>query len=156
VAGIVVRDVLDGRAAELRAPIVVSATGAWADGLRGDVGAPPRIRPLRGSHLIFPHERVPVTQAISFAHPADGRPLFLFPWEGRTIFGTTDVDHPDPLAEEPRMSADEAGYLMEALAARVPSLELRLEDAISSFAGVRPVVGSGKRDPSQESRDHVV
>ena len=54
------------------------------------------------------------------------------------------------------MSADEAGYLMEALAARVPSLELRLDEAISSFAGVRPVVGSGKKDPSKESRDHVV
>ena len=156
VAGVVVRDLVGRRTAELRAPIVINATGAWADRLRGDVGAEPRIRPLRGSHLIFPHARVPVAQAISFAHPADQRPLFLFPWEGSTIFGTTDVDHRDPLDEEPRMSADEAGYLMEALAARVPSLELRLDDAISSFAGVRPVVGSGKADPSKESRDHVV
>jgi len=156
VAGIVVRDAVGDRTAEVRAPIVVSATGAWADRLRGDVGAPPRIRPLRGSHLIFPHWRVPVAQAISFAHPVDQRPLFLFPWEGGTIFGTTDVDHGAPLDEEPRMSAEEGGYLMEALTTRLPGLELRIDEAISSFAGVRPVVGSGKADPSKESRDHVV
>lgn len=156
VAGVVVRDVVDGRTAEVRAPIVVNATGAWADGLRADVGARARIRPLRGSHVVFPHWRVPVAQAISFAHPVDQRPLFLFPWEGTALFGTTDVDHAAPLGDEPRMSPDEAGYLMEALAVRMPSLELRLEEAISSFAGVRPVVGSGRADPSKESRDHVV
>ncbi len=156
VAGVVVRDTVRDRTAEIRAPIVVSATGAWADRLRGDVGAQPRIRPLRGSHIIFPHWRVPVAQAISFAHPVDQRPLFLFPWEGGTIFGTTDVDHHASLDDEPRMSAEEGGYLMEALTARLPALELRIDEAISSFAGVRPVVGSGKADPSKESRDHVV
>lgn len=156
VAGVVVRDLIGGRAIEVRAPIVVNATGAWADALRGRVGGRPRIRPLRGSHLVFPLWRVPVAQAISFAHPVDQRPLFLFPWEGAALFGTTDVDHREPLDDEPRMSADEAGYLIEALTARLPSLDLGLGDAISSFAGVRPVVGSGKADPSQESRDHVV
>ena len=156
VAGVVVRDLVAGQAVEVRAPIVVNATGAWADALRADVGGRPRIRPLRGSHLVFPLWRVPVAQAISFAHPVDQRPLFLFPWEGSALFGTTDVDHGEPLDDEPRMSAVEAGYLMEALTLRLPSLDLRLEDATSSFAGVRPVVGSGKADPSKESRDHVV
>lgn len=156
VAGVIVRDVVEQRTAEVRAPIVVNATGAWADGLRADVGGRARIRPLRGSHIVFPHWRVPVAQAISFAHPVDQRPLFLFPWEGTALFGTTDVDHDAPLGDEPRMSPDEADYLMAALATRMPSLELRLDEAISSFAGVRPVVGSGKVDPSKESRDHVV
>lgn len=156
VAGIAVRDLVTGLTAEVRAPIVVNATGAWADALRSEVGGRPRIRPLRGSHVIFPHWRVPVAQAISFAHPVDQRPLFLFPWEGSVVFGTTDVDHSAPLGDEPRMSGDEWDYLQEALTARVPSLELGLTDVVSSFAGVRPVVGTGKADPSKESRDHVI
>ena len=156
VAGVAVRDLVGGRTAEVRAPIVINATGAWADVLRSGVGARPRIRPLRGSHIIFPLWRIPVAEAISFAHPVDQRPLFLFPWEGSTLFGTTDVDHGQPLDEEPRMSGAEADYLMAALTARLPDLDLRLEDATSSFAGVRPVVGTGKADPSKESRDHVV
>ncbi|MCA9975108.1 MAG: hypothetical protein KC413_05135, partial [Anaerolineales bacterium] len=47
-------------------------------------------------------------------------------------------------------------YLMAAIAAQFPSLGLTLDDVIATFAGVRPVIGTGKDDPSQESRDHVV
>ncbi len=159
VTGIAVRDVAvgpDGPTAEVRATAVVSATGAWADELRGRVGARPRIRPLRGSHLLFPAWRVPVAQAVGISHPADGRPVFVFPWEGATLVGTTDVDHPDDLDLEPRISAGEVAYLAESLAAVFPSLDVRPEEAIASFAGVRPVIGTGRADPSAESRDHVV
>jgi glycerol-3-phosphate dehydrogenase len=45
---------------------------------------------------------------------------------------------------------------MAAVEAQFPSLNLTLEDVISSFAGIRPVIGTGKADPSQESRDHVI
>ena len=54
------------------------------------------------------------------------------------------------------MSPQEVAYLMAAVEAQFPSLHLGLEDIISTFAGVRPVIGSGKADPSKESRDHVV
>jgi glycerol-3-phosphate dehydrogenase len=53
----------------------------------------PKLRPLRGSHLVFPAWRLPVAQAVSLMHPMDGRPVFTFPWEGATLVGTTDVDH---------------------------------------------------------------
>ncbi|MEZ4517556.1 MAG: FAD-dependent oxidoreductase [Chloroflexota bacterium] len=114
------------------------------------------MRPLRGSHLIFPAWRFSVPQAISFLHPLDGRPVFAFPWEGITLFGTTDMDCEVPLDQEPGISPDEVAYLMAALSAHFPSLNLGLEDIISTFAGIRPVIGTGKADPSKESRDHVV
>ena len=136
--------------------VVINATGAWADRLRGDVGIPPRIRPLRGSHLIFPAWRLPVAQAVSFLHPVDRRPVFIFPWEGITLVGTTDVDHDQPLDKEPSISPEEVAYLMAAVEAQFPSLRLTLDDVLSTFAGVRPVIGTGKVDPSKESRDHVV
>jgi glycerol-3-phosphate dehydrogenase len=141
---------------EVHARVVINATGAWADRLRGQLGQPVRIRPLRGSHLIFPAWRLPVAQAVSFLHPVDRRPVFIFPWEGVTLVGTTDVDHGQPPEAEPAISPHEVAYLMAAVEHQFPSLHLSLADVISTFAGVRPVIGSGEEDPSKESRDHVV
>jgi glycerol-3-phosphate dehydrogenase len=156
VVGIELRDHVAGRTARVRGRVVVNATGAWADRLRIQVGAQACIRPLRGSHLIFPAWRLPVAQAVSFLHPLDRRPVFIFPWEGITLVGTTDVDHDQPLDGEPAISGEEVAYLMAAVEAQFPSLQLELDDIISTFAGVRPVIGTGKADPSKESRDHVV
>lgn len=154
--GVRLRDDLSKMETDVHARVVINATGAWADALRVQVGAEARIRPLRGSHLIFPAWRFPVAQAVSFMHPIDGRPVFAFPWEGVTLVGTTDVDCPPPLEADPCITADEVAYLMAAVAAHFPALDLGLDDVIATFAGIRPVIGSGKADPSEESRDHVI
>ena len=150
----------NARSKDIHARVVVNATGAWADRLRRELGAPARIRPLRGSHLIFPAWRLPVAQAISFLHPVDRRPVFIFPWEGVTLVGTTDVDHDQamvqPASPEPAISPQEVAYLMAAADYQFPTLKLTLDDVVSTFAGVRPVIGTGEEDPSKESRDHVV
>jgi glycerol-3-phosphate dehydrogenase len=156
VCGVGLRDVEGDRVAQVFARVVINATGVWADQLRCQVDASPRIRPLRGSHLIFPAWRVPIAQAIGFLHPIDRRPVFIFPWEGVTLVGTTDLDHDRPLDDEPSIASDEVAYLMAAMDAEFPSLNLTLEDVTATFAGVRPVIGSGKADPSKESRDHVL
>ncbi len=143
------------RTAEVRATAVVNATGAWADRLRAPVGGAARLRPLRGSHLLFPAWRLPLAQAVSFAHPADGRPVFAYPWETVTLVGTTDVDHPGDLDAGARISPTEADYLLEWARHVFPGLDLGMADAHATFAGVRPVIGSGKADPSAESRDHA-
>ncbi len=149
-------DALDGRAGGVRANVIINATGAWADTLRGQVGEPARLRPLRGSHLIFPAWRLPLAQAVSVMHPLDGRPVFAFPWEGVTLVGTTDVDCPPPLDADPSITADEVAYLMAAVTAHFPALDLTLDDVLATFAGIRPVIDSGKDDPSDESRDHAI
>jgi glycerol-3-phosphate dehydrogenase len=141
---------------QIQARVLINATGAWADELRGQLDLERRIRPLRGSHLIFPASRFPVAQAVSFMHPIDSRPVFAFPWEGVTLVGTTDVDCPPPLDKDPSITPEEVAYLMAAVTSQFPALDLTLEDVISTFAGIRPVIGSGKVDPSEESRDHVI
>ena len=156
IVGARLRDVVTGREAEVQARLVINATGAWADRLRATCGAPPCIRPLRGSHLVFPGWRLPSAQALTFLHPWDERPVFIFPWEGITLVGTTDLDHDRPLDEEPAISPQEVAYLMAAVESQCPALCLSLDDVLATFAGVRPVVGSGKVDPSRESRDHVI
>ena len=156
VVGAVLHDLETDARAEAHARVVINATGAWADTLRSQLGEEARIRPLRGSHLIFPAWRLPLTQAVSFLHPVDRRPVFIFPWEGVTLVGTTDVDHPTSLDEEPAISPQEVSYLMAAVEGEFPDLHLGLEDVQSTFAGVRPVIGSGQEDPSKESREHVL
>jgi glycerol-3-phosphate dehydrogenase len=156
VTGAILGDVVSGKTREVRAQLVINATGAWADKLREQVDAEPKIRPLRGSHLIFPAWRVPAAQAMTFLHPIDRRPVFVFPWEGVTLVGTTDVDYDDNLSREPSISPEEVAYLMAAVEGEFPSLHLTLDDVVATFAGVRPVIGSGQSDPSKESRDHVV
>ncbi|NWJ46369.1 MAG: glycerol-3-phosphate dehydrogenase/oxidase [Chloroflexi bacterium] len=156
VAGVRVADKAGSDNIIVRARVVINATGVWADRLRVLTGANARLRPLRGSHLLLPGWRAPVSQAISFRHPMDHRPVFAFPWEGVTLVGTTDLDHDHPLDAEPSILPNEVAYLLAALNFAFPALNLTAQDVISTFAGVRPVVGSGKEDPSKESRDYVI
>lgn len=154
--GVELLDALSGATCTAKAKVVISATGAWADGLRQNAAAAPKLRPLRGSHLLLPAWRLPVAQAVSLMHPRDGRPVFAFPWEGVTLVGTTDFDHANSLNVEASITPDEVAYLMQALEFQFPELGLDLDDIIATFAGVRPVIDSGETDPSKESRDHAV
>ena len=155
VRGVVVKDAVGGGCAEIRAAVVVNATGARAREFAGPEGLPFVLRPLRGSHLVLPWERLPVTHAVTSAHPRDGRPVFAYPWEGVTLVGTTDLDHNALLGLEPVASEEEVGYLLEAVRARFQDPPDR-EDLLGTFAGVRPVISGGEERPSWEPREHAV
>jgi glycerol-3-phosphate dehydrogenase len=156
VRGVLLRDEVSGRTAEVQAPVVINATGVWADGLRGKLGEKKKLRAIRGSHLIFPHERLPITEAVSMLHPRDGRAVFAVPWEGVILFGTTDVDHKPDLEEEPKIAGDEVEYLMELVRHGFPESGITEKDIRSTWAGVRGVINTGAADPAKESREHAL
>lgn len=142
---------------DVEASVVIHATGPWSDDLRKEVEAPARIRKQRGSHLVFSAERLPLDAAITFFHPRDKRAMFVFPWEGVTVIGTTDLDHPEALEKahpEPVITRDEVNYIFEALDYLFPKSAITENDVISSFSGLRPIVSSGTANPSKESRAH--
>jgi glycerol-3-phosphate dehydrogenase len=142
---------------EVCAPVVINATGAWADKLRNNVNSEVRVRPLRGSHLVIPRERLPVDGVYSFFHPADKRSVFVFPWEGATAIGTTDLDHSHDIDEEASITPEEVAYLLQGVDSQFPDAQISRADVISTWSGVRPVIGSEKsKDPSKERRDHAV
>lgn len=144
-----------GASREIDCGLVVNATGAWAGGLPGAPEGGPKLRPLRGSHLVFEPARLPVQHAVSWMHPQDHRPIFAYPWEGAVIYGTTDLDHTGSL-DDAGLSAGEVEYLMQGLAFQFPELALQAGDAIASYSGIRPVVASGKKNPSAESRESAM
>jgi glycerol-3-phosphate dehydrogenase len=146
---------------EVRAACVINATGVWADALRPPLDATthaqaPKLRPLRGSHILLPPWRLPLGHAVSLLHPRDGRPVFAFPWEGVALVGTTDLDHTAPLAQEPSITAAEVEYLLDAVRFACPRLTVHAADIISTYAGVRPVISHGAADPSKEARDYAI
>lgn len=119
---------------------MVNATGAWTDELRQMLGKQKQIRPLRGSHLVIPFWRLPVSFSISFFHPRDKRPVFVFPWEGQTVVGTTDLDHHDGMADEASIHKVELDYLLEAVNTQFSEARIEADDIVSTWSGVRPVV----------------
>jgi glycerol-3-phosphate dehydrogenase len=140
----------------IKAKVIVSATGAWADKFRQDLGQKAKIRPLRGSHLVLPSWRLPMAQSITMKHPVDGRSMFVYPWEGMTVIGTTDLDNPVVTSVEPVIQQQEVEYLIAAANSLFPSSAITSKDIVSSWAGVRPIVSSGGLNPSAEKRDHSI
>jgi len=158
VCGVQVEDCEAGTSLQLRCGVLAVATGAWAERLR-PTEAPRQLRPLRGSHLLLPGWRLPVAQAFTFLHERDRRPVFVFPWEGATVVGTTDLDHREDLDQSASISGEELDYLLAACTQQFPGAEVSAADVLSTWSGVRPVVGSAgahQDKPSNETREHVL
>ena len=165
VQGLQVEDQLSGQAFEITANVVINATGTWTDELRQTLGQEKVIRPLRGSHLVIPFWRLPTAFSVSFFHAKDKRPVFVFPWEGVSVIGTTDLDHLQNASEESSITAAEIDYLLDAANGQFPDAKLSKQDVRATWSGVRPVVSkhqdqtadtSKPNKPSDEKREHAV
>lgn len=124
---------------------VVNATGVWADRIRPgeieDEEDVPRIAPSRGAHLLFSSDDLDMGRAACVVPAGAGRGIFALPWYGRTLVGTTDVDH-DGGIEEVAPRADDIEYLLEAVNA-FSGKNLSEKDVVGAYAGVRPLISTG-------------
>jgi len=161
VSGVELQAEHDTSAFTVNTPLIINATGVWADRLQQPVDGqkPMTIRPLRGSHLVIPWKKLPVSCSVSLLHPDDKRPVFAFPWAGTTVLGTTDLDHNESLDSEPRIADEELDYLLKISSRLFPGTAVSRTDVLSTWAGVRPVVTAeqkvaGTKAPSKESREH--
>jgi glycerol-3-phosphate dehydrogenase len=154
--GVRFRDQETGEVHAAEASLVVNATGAWVDAVRHRLGiAGVRVRPSRGSHLIFARERLPITEAVTIPSPDDRRPVFFIPHPEGVLAGTTDLFHEGEL-DDPRPSPEEVGYLLRSVQAAFPGRRIGPEDIRGAFAGVRPIVDTGAADPSAASREEAL
>jgi glycerol-3-phosphate dehydrogenase len=138
---------------EVRAKVVVNATGVWADGLHrlDDASSPTSIRPAKGIHLTVPRVKLPCDLATVLPVQEDHRSITVIPWNEHTYLGTTDTDYSGPL-DDPRVEPRDITYVLNAVNAAVSS-PLRPEDVTASWAGLRPLLATtGTRGPAPSSR----
>lgn len=157
VTGAVVYDQRLDEYLEISAKVVINAAGVQADMLRAEVDGAAKIRPIRGSHIIVPHARLPLTNVVSYMDPRHkNRPMFAYPWEGVTVIGTTDLDHDGPVDKDAHMSLGELQHILQAVNGAFPDVGLSADDIICSYSGVRPVIDDGTGDSAEASRHHEV
>ncbi len=155
IRGAEVEDSLTGQIRRLRAKTVINAAGVFVDGIRNlDNPASPRlIAPSQGVHLVLDKSFSPGDTAIMVPHTDDGRVIFLVPWHGRVLVGTTDTALDAP-SQEPRPLDEEIDFLLEH-AARYLTRDPKRADILSVFAGIRPLIRvEGEDKTSSLSRDH--
>jgi len=157
VRGAVVEDHLM-RQGQVRAAVVVNATGPWSDTLRRleDPHARPILRRTRGSHVMVRRDRLGHTAAITLTSPIDGRVMFVLPWGEFSYIGTTDTDETAaPEAVAP--TEEDILYLLRSANSCFPHAHLTPEDVVSSWAGVRALVANdAAASESEVSREHLI
>jgi glycerol-3-phosphate dehydrogenase len=156
---------------EVRARVVVNATGVWSEEVAhlapGAGRGPVSIRPAKGIHLAVPAEKLPCDYASVLVVPGDRRSIFVIPWaadEGRglppgpggyTYLGTTDTDYAGPL-NDPQCRPEDIQYVLDAVNAWT-SADLRPADVTGTWAGLRPLVSDARTARTADmSRRHIV
>src|SRR5262245_53627118 len=174
--GATVIDALTGRSIEVRARVIVNATGPWSDELRGRRTPPspvppsgrvsqalrPTVRGSKGAHIAVPRERIGNRGALTLLSPLDGRVMFVLPLAGdeHTVIGTTD-SYTTASPDDVRASEADVEYLLESANRFFPEARLARADVVSAWAGIRPLVPTGKPqrrngNPSSVSREHAI
>lgn len=156
IEGVTALDEESGREMEIRARVVVNATGVFTDEIRrmDDAGAGSMVTASQGVHIVLDRSFLPGDSAIMVPHTSDGRVLFAVPWHGRVIVGTTDTPVPEA-SLEPRALEEEIEFLLTH-AIRYLTRDPLASDVLSVFAGLRPLVGSPDSETKTISRDHTL
>lgn len=159
VVGASIRDRVSGREVVAAARWTVSATGVWADSLRGMAGAgAPMLQPSKGVHLVFPASLLRVeTAGVVPSQADDGRSVFLIPWDGQVVVGTTDHAY-DGSLDAPGLDAADVAYLCDAVNTAFGT-RLTAADAVGAYAGLRPLLsdeGDKAVGTDQLSRRHTL
>lgn len=143
-----------GESFEVAARAVINATGVWA----GEVDPSLRLRPSRGTHLVF--------DAAAFGNPAAAltipipgelnRFVFAMPQQlGRVYLGLTDEDAPGPIPDVPQPTPQEVSFLLETVNTALATA-LKPDDVIGAYAGLRPLIDTAAGRTADISREHAV
>ena len=156
ITGAKVIDNISGQEFEIKASVVVNACGPWVDLLRKEDNSlkGKRLLLTKGVHLVFPYEKLPLQQAAYF-DVGDGRMIFAIPRNSITYVGTTDTVYNQSI-DKPQCSKEDVEYLLKAVNNIFPTLQLKQQDIVSSWAGLRPLIFEDGKSASEVSRKDEV
>jgi glycerol-3-phosphate dehydrogenase len=147
----------DGDEIEVRARVVVNASGVWSDDVRAldEDSHPNSIRPAKGIHITVPWSKVRNDIAVVLPVPKDRRSVFVVPWGDLTYIGTTDTDY-DGTFDDPQCTPEDVAYLLGALNAAVDE-PVDESDVLGTWAGLRPLLRTATNERTADlSRKHDV
>ncbi len=147
-----VRDVLANTTVEVRARVIVNATGPWADALRHleDASSPPRLALSKGVHVVLNRTRLPIANTITMT-AQDKRGVFVVPRGPMAYLGTTDTFY-DKSDYWPRITGEDVDYLLAAANEVFTGAPLTRSDVAGLWSGIRPLISQPGKSPSEISR----
>ncbi|WP_321389078.1 FAD-dependent oxidoreductase [uncultured Desulfuromusa sp.] len=156
ISGAELEDSLTGERWQINARGIINATGPFVDNIRmmDNPAAPKILSASTGIHIILDKRFAPPDTGLMIPETEDGRVLFVLPWEGHAIVGTTD--EPAEVTEHPRPLESEIAYLLRHVT-RYFNLKVEKSDIKSVWSGLRPLVSDPKAaDTAKLARDHVI
>lgn len=118
----------------LRCRVLINAAGPWANHVLLDIQPSAHgvnIDLVQGTHLVL--EQAPVRGVYYLEAPRDHRAIFVMPWQGHTLLGTTEhLYHGDP--DDVGTRPDEIDYLLETYCHYFPA---HPPAVLSTMAGLR-------------------
>ncbi|MGV0744509.1 glycerol-3-phosphate dehydrogenase/oxidase [Mycolicibacterium sp. XJ870] len=147
-------DQFTGESFDVTSRVVINAAGVWA----GEVDPSIRLRPSRGTHLVFDAEAFGnPTAALTIPIPGElNRFVFAMPEQlGRVYLGLTDEDAPGPIPDVPHPTTDEISFLLDTVNTAL-STALTTDDVRGAYAGLRPLIDKGQGHTADVSREHAV
>lgn len=153
----IAKDVLNHQTFEIKAKLFLNCTGAKSDTIRqmATPSVPKRLRPSKGVHLVLPSEVLQSENALLIPQTADGRVVFVIPFEQGVLVGTTDDDYTD-IEKEPILESQEIDFLLATIA---PYLNKKISkhEIKSGFGGLRPLVMAAANTTTKKLvRDHEI
>jgi glycerol-3-phosphate dehydrogenase len=153
VKGAKVTDTRNNQSFEIKAQKVINAAGPWVDELRKSDNSlkGKRLHLTKGVHIVVPKVRLQIKQAVYFDVPTDGRMIFAIPRQDIVYIGTTDTNYSDS-KDFCFANKSDVVYVLKAANYIFPTAQLKIEDVISTWAGLRPLIHEDGKSPSDLSR----
>ncbi|KAK8952016.1 hypothetical protein KSP39_PZI004858 [Platanthera zijinensis] len=156
IIGAHIRDNISRKEFDTYAKVIINAAGPFCDSVRrmAKKDAPNMISPSSGVHIVLPDYYSPEGMGLIVPKTKDGRVVFMLPWLGRTVAGTTDSNTVITMLPEPH--EDEIQFILDAICDYL-NVQVRRTDVLSAWSGIRPLaLDPSAKNTESISRDHVV